>query len=303
MNHLRLDTSQSDRVTIWIDVCGRSLNVLSEPVFDELCQCLDQAVHPSVGRPVVLRSAKGKAFVVGADLRRILAIESEAQLQQFLLYGQEALQRLEQFPGETVAFIRGPCLGGGLELALACRYRVACDSAETHLGMPEAKLGLMPGWGGTVRLIETVGLPAGMHMLLAGEGVDAQEAVKIGLVDAIAAETDCEATLSDFLRSLRQEPAAAGCHRRRSGTSVSPPSPSVSPPSPSQLDAWVRAQASPFSPAQQAILRAATAGIEQSRAAGFRAERELFFPLLMSPQVREKLQRYAGPGSPGGGQP
>ena len=85
----------------------------------------------------------------------------------------------------TVAVIHGPCLGGGLEFALACRYRLARDDASTRLGVPEIKLGLLPAWGGTQRLPELVGLKAALPMLLAGRKISARHAVKIGLVDRI----------------------------------------------------------------------------------------------------------------------
>lgn len=278
MNHLRLDSSRPDRVTVWIDVAGRSLNVLAEPVLDELRQALAEVARRGTQLPLVLRSAKAKGFVVGADLRRILAIESDEQIQAFMGYGQAFCEELERFGQNTVALIEGACLGGGLELALACRYRVARDTPQTQLGMPEAQLGLMPGWGGTQRLIETVGLEAGMQMLLSGEPIGAKAALEIGLVDAIG--EDSEEVLTRFLRSLGEGAAAP----IRSATAE-------------QWADWQRRHSGAFSPAQQAIIQAVAAGIEQSRQAGFRAERELFFPLLTSPAVREKLQRFAHPGS------
>ncbi|MGN6547769.1 MAG: enoyl-CoA hydratase-related protein [Aureliella sp.] len=277
MNHLRLDTSRPDRVTVWIDVAGRSLNVLSEPVFDELRQALAEVARSGTSLPVVLRSAKAKGFVVGADLRRILAIESDEEIQAFMGYGQAFCEELERFGRNTVALIEGACLGGGLELALACRYRALRDTPQTQLGMPEAKLGLMPGWGGTQRLIETVGLEAGMQMLLSGEPVDAQAALEIGLVDAIG--EDSEEVLTRFLRSLGEGASA----------------PIVGSATAEQWAEWQRTHSGAFSPAQQAIIQAVAAGIAQSRGAGFRAERELFFPLLASPSVRERLQRFAHP--------
>lgn len=285
MNHLRLDTSQPDHVTLWIDVAGRSVNVLSEPVFDELRQALEEAARRGTELPLILRSAKAKGFVVGADLRRVLAMETDEQIQAFLRYGQESIGELERFPGSTVALIEGPCLGGGLELALACRYRIALDAPQTLLGMPEAKLGLMPGWGGTQRLVQTVGVQAGLQMLLTGDPVDARTALKFGLVDAIGEVS--EEMLARFLRFLQAGPTVSVRDRQNAGTAEEQRIRE-------QFGRWQRSEPQSLSPAQQAILKAVAIGIDQSREAGLRAERELFFPLLTSPETREKLQRFAG---------
>jgi 3-hydroxyacyl-CoA dehydrogenase/enoyl-CoA hydratase/3-hydroxybutyryl-CoA epimerase len=282
--HLRLDTSQSDRITIWIDVAGHSVNVLFEAVFDELSSLLDEVERRGQLLPVVLRSAKDKGFVVGADLRRILTLDTDRQLQDFLQRGQLCLERVERFEPDTIALIRGPCLGGGLELALACRHRIACNLPQTRLGMPEAKLGLMPGWGGTQRLIETVGVNAGMEMLVTGEPIDAQRAHQIGLVDAVVAELACEEELTRFLSSL-QAGELAPVHQRREMSASSPAAIAA------QFDGWLRIQSGAFSPAQRATIAAVETGIRRSREAGFRAERELFFPLLASPTARETVRR------------
>lgn len=280
MNHLRLDISEPDRVTIWIDVAGRSVNVLSEPVFDQLRQSLEEASRLRPEWPVVLRSAKPKGFVVGADLRRILALETDVQVRSFMRYGQECLDALEQCGSSTVALIEGPCLGGGLELALACRYRVARDTPQTQLGMPEAKLGLMPGWGGTQRLIEIVGVEVGLELLLTSEAVGAAQAFNTGLVDALV-DPYREEPVTHFLHAVKNE-TIAPVRPGRDGTARQ------------RLDQWKRSHTESLSPAQQSIVDAVTAGIYRSREEGLRAERELFFPLLVAPSTREKLQRFAG---------
>jgi len=200
--HFRIDISLDDRITVWIDVAERSVNVLFEAVFDELVLILEDLTQLAPARPLLFRSAKTKGFVVGADLRRILAIESDAEIQAFLLHGQMALARLEEYPGDTIAFIQGPCLGGGLELAMSCSYRIACDSPETKLGTPEAKLGLMQGWGGTQRLIEIAGVENGLQMLIDGESIGGERALEIHLVDAIMNADRCEPGILEFIGQL-----------------------------------------------------------------------------------------------------
>ena len=283
--HFRIDESLLDRITVWIDVQGRSVNALSEPVFDELKQILDAETQRARHLPLVFRSAKRDSFVVGADLRRILSIDSDAQIQQFLLHGQMVLDRLAQFNGSTVAIIQGPCLGGGLELALACDFRLAVDSANTQLGMPESKLGLMPGWGGTRRLIETMGVSDGLTMLLTGNAVDAQRALALSLVDASVQESMLEEELTNFLRQLREAQIggkAMRCKKRSLDQTATL----------AELAQFPLDRFGTLSAAQAAIYHATSLGITQSIDAGLRAERELFFPLLTSDAAQENLQKF-----------
>ena len=289
--HFRIDESALDRITIWIDVQGKSVNALSEPALDELQQIFDTETHRARQLPLVFRSAKRDSFVVGADLRRIMSIDSDAQIQQFLLHGQSVFDRLDQFDGTTVAIIQGPCLGGGLELALACDSRVAVNSVTTQLGMPESKLGLMPGWGGTQRLIETVGVADGLLMLLTGNAVDVQRAFALQLVDAIVQESTLEVELTNFLQLLTDAQTSRKAIRRKTRASDK---------------AAIKAEFTQFdltrfgtlSAAQAAIYQAAWLGISQSTELGLRAERELFYPLLTSALVQENLQKFVNRSKP-----
>ncbi len=283
LRHFRVDLEQHDRVTVWIDVAERSVNVLFEEVFEELLQILDQPRVSSSELPLVFRSAKKKGFIVGADLRRILSIDSDSQIQTLLSNGQAALSRLEEFKGNTVAIIQGPCLGGGLEFAMACRFRFAIDEPTTRLGMPEAKLGLMPGWGGTQRLIEIVGMENGLPMLLDGGPIDAKQALEFHLVDGLLGPLNVEEQLIEVLDGLplrtESKPLEEWLARKLSVN-------------PTTLDDTFAVRGR-TSQSQSSICRAIELGIEESREAGFRAERELFFELLSNPAVRESLKKFA----------
>lgn len=282
LKHFRLDTTLDDRNTIWIDVADRSVNVLFEPVFDELVLILEHLAKLGSSRPLLFRSAKPKGFVVGADLRRILAIESDADIQAFLLQGQMALERIEDYAGTTIALIQGPCLGGGLEFAMACKYRLACNTPETQLGMPESKLGLMPGWGGTQRLIEIVGVESGLPMLMDGESISCKLALEIHLVDSLVDVNHLETEISDFISQLtRQTDSGSPSQRLPLGSHE-------------KFSDLRAAHSVDFTPSQRAICEAVETGLLKSREAGFQAERELFYSLLGSPAVRETLQRFAG---------
>jgi enoyl-CoA hydratase/carnithine racemase len=136
--HFRIDESLVDRVMVWIDVEGRSVNAFSEPVLDELLQIVEQQQRRNRILPLVFRSAKHHSFVVGADLRRILAIETDVEVQQFMLHGQAAFERLEQFRGTTLAIINGPWIG-----IRTCMYVSDSGQHAKHpIGYAGVKLGI-----------------------------------------------------------------------------------------------------------------------------------------------------------------
>ncbi len=182
-----------------LDVPGEKVNTLSRALFDEFRVWLDELHAPK--RPIkacVLWSAKPDNFIAGADIEDFTKVRSEMEAEELSRAGHALLGRLEQSPVPVVAAIHGACLGGGLETALACRYRVASDDARTTLGLPEVMLGLIPGAGGTQRLPRLVGLGRGLDLILTGRSLKATRALKAGLVDevvprAILLETACRA--------------------------------------------------------------------------------------------------------------
>ena len=172
-------------VSVGIDAADRKFNVLTTEVFDELQTLLAHLEQDPAARLVVFRGAKETGFLAGADLKEINAMPDQACAQRFGVAGQEAFDHLERLEIPTVAVIYGPCLGGGLEFALACRYRVARDDGATQFGVPEVRLGLLPAWGGTQRLPELIGLEAALRMLWIGRKLSPRQALDLGLVDAI----------------------------------------------------------------------------------------------------------------------
>lgn len=159
-----------------------SVNSISVSVLDELDQLITQLIQtpPSA---VIIISGKEKGFIAGADIKEILELKTEEEAYQFARHAQKIFARLEHLPVPTVAMIQGFCLGGGLELALACQYRVA-DVNNSFLGLPEVNLGLHPGWGGTVRLPQLIGPRHALELMLNGKPISGQKAKKLGLVDA-----------------------------------------------------------------------------------------------------------------------
>ncbi len=167
-----------------LDVPDRSANTLSSAVLEQLGSVLD-AIERAPPRGLVIRSGKGNGFVAGADINEFTRLTSVEEALVMVRRGQGLCDRIAALPCPTVALLHGFALGGGLELALACRYRVAIDDARLALGLPEVQLGIHPGFGGTVRLVRLLGVRAAMDMMLTGKTVRADKARRIGLVDVL----------------------------------------------------------------------------------------------------------------------
>jgi enoyl-CoA hydratase len=158
-----------------------ALNALSLALIDDLGRALDE-VGKGDARTLLITGAGDKAFCAGADIKELTG-RSMAEHKRGMEFGQATFAKLERLPIPSVAIINGYAFGGGLELALACTFRIATRNAK--MGLPEIKLGLIPGYGGTQRLPRAVGEPRAMEMILTGRTVDAEEAYRIGLVNRL----------------------------------------------------------------------------------------------------------------------
>ena len=172
---LYTEIDQDNIAWLHFNAVGGSTNVLSAAILESFYQ---QLLELEAGSPrgLVILSDKTNGFIAGADVREFARLENRAQALKAIQRGQAVFDRLAALPFPTVALIHGFCLGGGLELALACRYRVARDDAATRLGLPEVRLGIHPGFGGSVRLTALVGAVHGMDLMLSGRTVDARAA-------------------------------------------------------------------------------------------------------------------------------
>ena len=288
--HLRIDTTHPAWITVCLDARDRTLNVLFEEFFEELRVAIQFAHADPTQRPLILRSGKAKGFVVGADIKRIINIRSDAEIQAFMKLGQDVLHELEELPNLTIAWISGACLGGGLELALACRYRIVLDTPETRLGMPESKLGLTPGWGGTQRLVRTVGLQHGLEMLMTGSPIHAKVALDYGLADGLwNANDEISPQIEYWVAKLHQ------ASKRRIPENLLEQWEKLSPERQELRTVGLADDQQWQIPARQAIERAVELGIKESPAAAERREREGFFDLLNRPKVQETLALFAAP--------
>lgn len=191
--------------TVALNVPGRPFNVLDRNVMNELDAIVQRLESNTDVELVLFRSNKESGFLAGADVGAIAEIDSPADARKLIEAGQALFHRIEGLPMPTVVAIDGPCLGGGLEWSLACRYRVARDSDGTKIGLPEIKLGLIPGWGGTQRLPKRVGLTRALTMIMRGSHLDAKQAFACGLVDA-AISPDCwDLGVNAFINDILQD--------------------------------------------------------------------------------------------------
>ncbi len=179
-------TIRDDAVgVITMDVAGESMNVLKAAFAEEISDLLAQVRSNKSLKGLVIISGKPDSFIAGADITMLDACQSAAEATAIATMGQQMFNQLEQLNIPLIAAIHGPCLGGGLELAMACHGRVATSDAKTVLGLPEVQLGLLPGSGGTQRLPRLVGLQKALDMMLTGKQVRSVQAKKMGLVDAV----------------------------------------------------------------------------------------------------------------------
>ncbi|AGA32720.1 Enoyl-CoA hydratase / Delta(3)-cis-delta(2)-trans-enoyl-CoA isomerase / 3-hydroxyacyl-CoA dehydrogenase / 3-hydroxybutyryl-CoA epimerase [Thioalkalivibrio nitratireducens DSM 14787] len=182
MKHWTLDRSDDGIAWLTFDQAGTPVNTLGTETLEELEQALTLCERePLVG--LLIRSAKAGGFVAGADVKTFPELRDAGQARTLMRRAHEILQHLERLPFPSVAMVHGYCLGGGLELALACTARVATSEPETRIGFPEIRLGIFPGFGGTARAIERAGHLAAMDLMLSGRSVSGRAARKLGVVD------------------------------------------------------------------------------------------------------------------------
>lgn len=181
-----LETANDGVAWIIFDNHANRPNILTRATMQRFAALLDEvAAGAAAGRirALVIRSGKDGSFIAGADITEFSGIESAAQGEAGARAGQQLYMVVDRLAVPVIAAIDGICLGGGTELALACDYRIASDRAETKIGLPEVRLGILPGFGGTTRLPRLIGMKSAFDLLLTGSNADARKAQRIGLID------------------------------------------------------------------------------------------------------------------------
>ena len=185
--HWKLETDDAGIAWLCFDKADAKANVLSSYVIEELDGILD-GLHASPPKGLVMYSGKPGSFIMGADITEFGDFGSAAEVARLGKLGQGVFLRIQALPCPTVVYVNGVCLGGGLEIAMMFDYRIGPDSDKKIFGLPEVKLGLHPGFGGTVRAVQLCGVRAGMQLMLTGNPVNPGKAKSIGLIDRIASE-------------------------------------------------------------------------------------------------------------------
>ncbi len=196
-----LTESDSEGI-LWlrIDKADSGANVLSAPVLEELHRILE----PLASRPpkgLVIHSGKANGFVMGADINEFTQIDNPDDAYELIRKGQKVMDELDALPCATVAAINGFALGGGLELAMACDYRISYAGSKKILGLPEVQLGIHPGFGGTVRAVQIIGVRPAMQLMLTGAPIDSTKGRKLGLIDRIASEDNWRQAAKELIAS------------------------------------------------------------------------------------------------------
>ncbi|HEY9131522.1 MAG TPA: 3-hydroxyacyl-CoA dehydrogenase NAD-binding domain-containing protein [Dyella sp.] len=206
-NHWKTSLDESGIVTLSLDRAGAHVNAISRAVLDELGQIVERlAIEKPVG--VLIHSAKPFGFAVGADIKEFVQYAQHDTVLESIENGQRVFEALARLPCPTVAAIHGACMGGGTELILACRQRVAADDEKTRIGLPEVMLGIHPGWGGTARLPRLIGATEALPIMLTGRPLSAKRALALGVVDRLAPPAELLAEARSLLRRPHARPFA-----------------------------------------------------------------------------------------------
>ncbi len=179
------------------------INLLTEENMEELKNLLLEIQNNPKHEVLLITSAKNEHFIAGVDIEDLATVSNEDEARQKSEKGKEVFKILESLIIPTVAVINGACVGGGLELSLACKYRVASDSEKVKIGLPEVKLGLLPGWGGSVRLPRLIGLLEALPLILTGQIVPAKKALSSSIIDKIISKDELIEKTIQFIKETK----------------------------------------------------------------------------------------------------
>jgi len=263
-----------------MDVVGDSMNTLKAEFADQVTEVLSEIKNDSSITGLILCSGKQDSFVVGADINMINNCKTKEEVIALAHQAQKTLLGLEQLNIPVIAAIHGACLGGGLELAMACHARVCSDSSKTALGLPEVQLGLLPGGGGTQRLPKLVGVQKALDMMLTGKQLRAKQALKVGLVNDVVP--------SSILIATAEQMALEGSFKQKTVYKSSLANKFLEGTSLGRSIVYKQAEKTVLSktkgnyPAPAKIIDCVKVGMEQSSIKGYQLEAESFSTLAMS---------------------
>ncbi len=184
LRYIQVDKTPENIMVITVN-CPGKVNKASGAFLEEINALMDEMEKRSEIKGLVIVSGKSDNFIVGADIDEVKAMKTREEIEAYITKGNGILSRLEKLPIPIVSVIHGNCLGGGVELTLVCDWRIATDSTDTVMGLPEIKLGLIPAAGGTQRLPRLIGLRNALPLILQGGNVRPRKAKRLGLIDEI----------------------------------------------------------------------------------------------------------------------
>lgn len=300
---------KGDVAVIRINSPNSKVNTLNKEVQSEFIEVMNEVWANDQIRSAVLISAKPGCFVAGADINMLATCATSQEATRISQEGQRMFEKLERSSKPVVAAISGSCLGGGLELALACQYRIATKDRKTVLGVPEVLLGILPGAGGTQRLPKMVGVPAAFDMMLTGKNIRADKAKKMGLVDQLVeplgpgVKSPEERTI-EYLEEVAVTFAKGLADRKVSTkhskglidklTSYAMTIPFVRQQVYKTVEEKVKKQTKGLYPAPLKIIDVVKAGLEQGSDAGYLAESQKFGELAMTKESKALMGLYNG---------
>jgi len=278
---------------VTFDLPGEPVNMITRAVRDEFVATFEALGRDPNVHAIVFLSGKRDVFIAGADIEEFVAIKTAAEAERLSAGGQEMLDRIARLPKPVVVGIHGACLGGGLEFALACHYRVATDHPKTQLGLPEVQLGILPGAGGCQRLPRLIGVRAALDIILAGKSERAAKAFRLGMIDELVAPP----ILSDItFAAARRLAGGWRPQRRRAGGRAAGWLLDGNPLGRSIVYRTARRQVLATTrgnyPAPLAALEAVEYGMRHGIRAGLKREAELFGQLAVSDVSRKLVQIF-----------
>ena len=206
MNFKLSINNENGVATLLFDFVNEKINKLDGKTLTELKQHLSSLASDKSIKLLVFESAKKGIFIAGADINEIKGISSTDDAYEKAQFGQQILHQISLLPFPSLAVINGACVGGGCELALACNYRIISDDKKAVIGLPEVSLGIIPGFGGCVRLPKLVGLQAALQLILTAKLIPAKKALRLKLVDAIYNHTLSRAFIDNYINDLLNNP-------------------------------------------------------------------------------------------------
>lgn len=288
----RLDVDGRGLGIVTFDLPGRKVNVWSRAVLDEFDAFLDELVGRDDLTALVFRSGKPDTFIAGADVEELAAIASSEEARELSRRGQAVFQRVADLSLPTVAAIHGACVGGGLEFALACSFRLASDADETRLGFPEIQLGILPAWGGTQRAARLLGLEDALTLILTGNRVPARKAARMGLVDRAVPRPSLEEEAAAVARAAARGERAVSHDRDRFRGWLVKKNPLGRKLVLSQAGKRVESRTGHHYPAPYKAIQAIEVGLSQGMAAGLAFEADAVAELATTPAARNLMGLY-----------